>query len=769
MLIAMAIMLPLCTGLQAAAANNPDIIPRPAHVEEAEGIFVFDKNIPIVFQGEDISKLAEFASDYWASPLGFRMPVEQIKYGHTGKAVFLAYEQPNAPDLGTEGYRLNIQPEKIFLSANTRAGLFYGTQTIYKLLTASHKPELSAASIIDYPRFAYRGMHLDVSRHFMPIEFIFKMIDYMALHKLNVFHWHLIDDQGWRLEIKKYPGLTETGAWRVDMPDLHWNERPLVNDPDNATYGGYYTQEEVRALVEYAAERHIAVMPEIEMPAHVMSALAAYPEFSCTGDNLGVPPGGVWPITHIYCAGNDSTFLFLKDVLTEVMDIFPSTYIHIGGDEADKSNWKACAKCQARMEAEGLANEKELQSYFIRRIEHFLNAHGRRMIGWDEILEGGLAPNATVMSWRGVEGGIEAAKMGHTVVMTPGSHCYFDHYQGDPAIEPPAIGGYTTLAKVYSFEPVPEALNEEEARLVLGAQANVWTEYMPVPEHVEYMVFPRLAALSEVLWTPVRLRHWGDFSKRIKTQYHRYEQLGINYSLSAFQVTASPEIDPDSRKLFLKLDSEVYQPKIRYTLDGSMPGKQSPVYKKPIEIGETSTLKAVVFQNGKSMQQVLVRDYHIHKAFAADIQLKHPNSAQYDGHGEYSLVNGVRGTKSYSDGNWKGFHGDNLIALIDLGEATNISSIQVEALQTVASWIFLPQRVHFEVSADGEQFVLLETVENDASPYEMDRIIHSFSTDISSENMRYIRVSAENLGVCPPGHSGEGSPAWLFVSEIMVE
>ncbi len=758
----------LCISPQLSTAQDIDIIPCPVEGVLREGHFAFSSDVVIAFHGEDLQELASYAAAFWASPLGYELPVNAVEFTDIKKAVVLHIEQPNDRKLGTEGYRLEVTPEHVFLTANTQSGLFYGIQTIYKLLTADESNKLPAATIKDYPRFAYRGMHLDVSRHFMPIDFIYRLIDYMAMHKLNVLHWHLIDDQGWRLEIKKYPLLTEVGAWRVDMSDVHWNDRPLVKDPENATYGGYYTQDELREVVAYAAERHITVIPEIEMPAHVMSALAAYPQFSCTGENLGVPPGGVWPITHIYCAGNDSTFIFLKDVLTEVMDIFPSTYIHIGGDEADKANWETCPKCQARIREEGLADEEELQSYFIQRIERFLNAHGRRLIGWDEILEGGLAPNATVMSWRGEQGGIEAARMGHTVIMTPGSHCYFDHYQGDPAMEPLAIGGHTTLAKVYSYEPVPAVLTNEEAALVLGAQANVWTEYMPVPEHVEYMVFPRLAALSEVVWSPAEHRDWGGFSKRMSTQYKRYEQLGINYSLSAFQVAASPVTDPESKSLFIELTSEVWQSEIRYTLDGSPPDIHSPLYKEPVNISETSTLKATVFQNGQSMQQTLVRDYELHKAFARQTELKYQNSPQYDGRGEYSLVNGVRGTKSYSDGNWKGFRGDDMVAVIDLGETTQINEIEVDALQTTASWIFLPERVSFEVSADGETYTLLEVVENTVSSYERSREIHVFGTGKQASNVRFVRVRAENIGVCPPGHSGEGEPAWLFVSEIIV-
>ncbi len=516
------------------------LIPLPVEMKVMPGSFHFQPHTPVIYSDTGLAFTAWYAADFLALDYDGALDVRfSDNLRDEPDAVRLSLIPAYDEILGDEGYRLTVEPEGISISANRSAGVFYGIQTLYQLISTSREGELPCLDITDYPRFGYRGLHLDVSRHFMPIDFIYEYIDYMAMHKLNVFHWHLIDDQGWRLEIKSHPELTETGAWRVDMSGLHWGLRPMVYDPDDATYGGYYTQDDIRAVVAYAAARNIDIMPEIAMPAHVMSALAAYPEYSCTGENLGVAPGAVWPITHIYCAGNDDTFAFLKDVLLETMELFPFEFIHVGGDEANKTNWKACPKCQERIRDEGLADEEELQSYFVRRIERFLNAHGRRLIGWDEILEGGLAPNATVMSWRGERGGIEAARMGHNAVMSPTSHCYFDYYQGDPALEPQAIGGHTTLSNVYSYEPVPKELNEEEAKYILGAQANVWTEHMPVPEQVEYMVFPRLAALSEVVWSPAEHRDWNCFWQRMGAQYKRYERLGINYAKSAFQVIVS--------------------------------------------------------------------------------------------------------------------------------------------------------------------------------------------------------------------------------------
>jgi len=749
--------------------ENISLIPKPVDTRVSAGSFTIKSQTPLLFRNNELESLTLYAAGLWEAYLGFELGVAYDDGLKGRNTITLSLNAKYDHELGDEGYILNVKKDGISIAGNKPAGVLYGIQTMYQLMSTNPEGLMPIIHIKDYPRFGYRGLHFDVSRHFQPIEFIYKLIDQMTMHKLNVFHWHLIDDQGWRLEIKKYPKLTSVGAWRVDMSDRHWDSRPLVNDPARATYGGYYTQEEVRALVAYAAERNITVMPEIEMPAHVMSALAAYPELSCTGENLGVPPGGVWPITHIYCAGNDATFTFLENVLLEVMELFPSEYIHIGGDEADKTNWKSCPKCQARIENEGLADEEELQSYFITRMEKFLNAHGRKLMGWDEILEGGLAPNASVMSWRGEAGGIEAAKMGHTVVMTPGSHCYFDHYQGDPDIEPLAIHGYTTLAKVYSYEPIPAELTKEEGQLVLGAQANVWTEYMPTADHVEYMIFPRLAALAEVVWSPKGHRDWGDFSRRMLAQYKRYAYRGINYSLSAFQVTAVPEVNTQNRTLKITLETEVYKPTIRYTIDGSDPVAGSTLYEGPFEIDRTSAVIAAVFENDRSMKQVMERHYNIHKAFGAEVSLEFSNSPNYDGHGQYSLVNGIRGSRSYSDGNWKGFRGDDLVATIDLGEPTSISRIEVGSLQTYASWIFLPQWVSFEVSEDGENFSLLEKVMNTENIFQTERLIKNYATEKPLKNVSFVRVTVKNQGVCPAGHSGEGQPAWLFVDEIVVE
>ncbi len=757
----------LIIALQSAA--QLPLIPYPAHVSIKDGSFQFSNKSKLLYDSPLLKSMADASATSWSATSALQ--IESLGYMNSTieNSVLLSLNQPFNLELGMEGYKLDIQPTYVVLRANTPAGIRYGLQTIGQLLDATADAKISCATIVDFPRFSYRGMHLDVSRHFMPISLVYKLIDELERHKMNVFHWHLVDDQGWRIEIKKYPKLTEVGAWREDKSDKHWNDRSLSKAGAKTTYGGFYTQEEISSLVAYAAERNITVIPEIEMPAHVMSVLAAYPELSCTGENLGVPPGGVWPITHIYCAGKEETFNFLEDVLLEVLDLFPSTYIHIGGDEADKTEWKKCDKCQQRIKDEGLKDEHELQSYFIHRIEAFLNDHGRRLIGWDEILEGGLAPNATVMSWRGEEGGIAAAKMGHDVIMTPGTHCYFDHYQGDPSLEPLAIGGYTPLSKVYNYEPVPEELTAEESRFVLGAQANHWTEYMPVPEQVEYMAFPRLAALSEVLWSPRSARNWEQFTSRLPLQLKRYEQRGLNVAKSAYQVAIIPEIPQSGKSLKVQLVTEMPNTIIRFTTDGTDPKANSTQYEKPFIIDKTTTVKATSFVDGKSVAGPRVQTFYLHKGFNSSILLTNEPNKQYPSGGAASLVNGIRGSINHNDKNWLGFAGKDLEAQIDLGELKDIHQITIDALHNEGAWIFAPTKAKVEISTDGKNFKPIKNLEIERPDAELIRDIVQVTANFPKEAVRYIKISVRNYGLCPKGHPGEGKDAWLFISEIVVE
>jgi hexosaminidase len=510
-------------------------------MDDGDGEFVMGPGTRIALSPSDDSELTEVVNR-WAEGLrtttGFSLPV--LASDQAGEDL-ISIEVTGLPESAgpgvasgmgwpgvlAEGYELYVRPRGIQVAAPAKAGIFYGLQTLGQLLLGSGSTTewaVPAVEIEDVPRFAYRGMHLDVGRHFFPVSFIKRYIDLLAAYKMNVFHWHLTEDQGWRLEILGYPRLTEVGSCRAETM-VEKNSDPYVGD--GTEYCGFYTQNEAKEIVEYARERFITVMPEIEMPGHSVAALAAYPEFGCTPGPFQVATA--WGVTRdIYCP-KEETFAFLEGVLTEVMEIFPSPYIHIGADEAPKDAWEESELAQEVMRREGLADEEELQSWFIRRIEGFLSANGRRLMGWDEILEGGLAPNATVMSWRGEEGGIEAAREGHDVVMTPYSHVYLDYYQGDTLQEPLAIGGYSPLDWVYAYEPVPAELSASEARHVLGAQGNVWTEYMKTTDHVEYMLLPRMLALSEVVWSPAAQRKWGHFAKRLTPHLARFDRWGVNY------------------------------------------------------------------------------------------------------------------------------------------------------------------------------------------------------------------------------------------------
>ncbi|MDG2081166.1 MAG: beta-N-acetylhexosaminidase [Bacteroidales bacterium] len=511
--------------------NDIAIIPEPQNLSIGRSTFTLDDDMTIFWDGNDLLKpQALYLSDLIDKSLDFEVKLADSDEKLTSRMIILQLNKI-ADARGDEGYTLDIGRKSVLITANTTKGIFYGIQTLYQMLISGTIVMengrrfiiLPIVSIEDMPRFKYRGMHLDVCRHMFPVEFIKKYIDLLAFYKFNTFHWHLTEDQGWRIEIKKYPKLNEIGSWRKETLVGHGGKTPFTYD--GVPYGGYYTQNEVKEIVAYAQKRMITVIPEIEMPGHSLAALASYPELGCTGGPYEV--ANRWGVFEdIYCT-KEETFDFIENVLLEIIDLFPSEYIHIGGDEAPKTRWMECVTCQKTINREGLKDEKELQSYFIQRMEKFLNKYDKNIIGWDEILEGGLAPNATVMSWRGTEGGIEAAKMNHDAVMTPGSHCYFDHYQANPKSEPLAIGGYTTLEKVYSYNPIPLDLSEIDSEHILGAQGNVWTEYMISPEHVEYMILPRMAALSEVVWTGNK--DWIYFQKRITDHFKIYEILGYNY------------------------------------------------------------------------------------------------------------------------------------------------------------------------------------------------------------------------------------------------
>jgi len=748
------------------------IIPQPTHVELSKGFFeINEKTLIVIPNDEKVNQVADYFIQWFQGASGFKLMLGK----ESDKKNVIRFDLNKNEELGKEGYRLIVEKDKIVISAQNSIGLFYGVQSLLQLLpsevysveqTNSIQWNAPCCKIKDKPRFGWRGMHLDVSRHFFDVDFIRRYIDLIAMHKMNVFHWHLTDDNGWRIEIKKYPKLTEVSAWRVDREDVHWREVTPPEPGEKATYGGFYTQEEIKEIIKYAAERQITIIPEIEMPGHTSEVFAAYPELSCTGEKLYVQPGSYWPNTDIFCAGKEETFEFIEDVLVEVIELFPAKYIHIGGDEATKTRWEECDLCQTRIKNEGLADEHELQSWLIKRIEKFLNDNGKQLIGWDEILEGGLAPEATVMSWRGIQGGIDAARQGHDVVMSPTSHCYFDYYQANPDFEPVAIGGFTTLKKVYSFEPIPEELDNNQAKHILGAQGNVWTEYIATPEHAEYMSVPRMTALAEVVWSSKENRDWENFQMRLQDQLKRFEQLGVNYSTGSWKVDIQPIMENGVFKV--TLEAEQLNIPIYYTLDGSNPSYTSMIYSDPIIIDKSTVIKAGLFVNKELKETFNEKEIVFHKGIGMEGTLENSPSSYYSGNGALSLSDGLLGSDNFRDGYWLGFSGSDFQYEIDLGQRTEVKQVSVNFLQNSGAWIFMPKEVAITILTEDRTKVAEQILEPDATWEVKGTIIENFQAEFLQPEARYIQVSAKNLKKIPDWHEGAGNEGWLFVDEVII-
>lgn len=679
--------------------------------------------------------------------------------------------------IADEGYSLDIDPSKIIIKASSAAGFYYAVQSLKQLLPIAvygdkesvsvEKWEVPCAHIDDAPRFSYRGMHLDVARHFFSVDEVKRYIDLLAMHKLNVFHWHLTDDQGWRIEIKKYPKLTEIGSIRK-----HTMVEKNFDQYDNTPYGGYYTQDQIRDIVNYAKERFITIIPEVDLPGHMVAALASYPSLGCTGGPYEVQ--GVWGVhPDVLCAGKEETYEFVTDVLSEVIELFPSRYIHIGGDECPKDRWKKCPLCQARIRKLGLKTDKEhtaeerLQSYFMTRVEKFLNENNRQIIGWDEILEGGAAPNATVMSWRGTDGGVQAAKLRHNVVMTPNTYLYFDYYQSeDTQTEPLAIGSYVPLERVYDFEPVPDTLDNDSKKYILGAQANLWTEYISDFKQVEYMLLPRLDALSEVQWTQPENKNWVNFLDRLQHNIQVYDLKGYNYGKHIFGINPEYRIIPEKHCIEVTLRTQGDVP-VYYTLDGTVPTEKSTRYTQPIELTENADLKAIVVRPGMKTN-MFEKEYVFNKATARKISLNSAPNDRYTFKGGQTLVDGMIGDIGFATGRWIGFSPGDLDAVIDLGETTFISKVELGILFDKDNWIFPSDHISVLVSQDGVKYnsvadtVLVlpdQSVKNS-------RMIQGVTFD--PVNTRYVKIKANSVKSLPAWHGAKGKPGFLFVDEINI-
>jgi len=761
-----------CASCTAEKEANYQVIPLPQEVSlTQENPFKLNENVLIAYPENNalLQRNAEFLSEYIQQATNYAPKTKAIAAGEQVKNAIVLGLDPSIAN--KEGYVLTTTPEGININGQTENGVFYGIQTLRKSIPAEAKGAtilIPAGEIKDEPRFSYRGMHLDVGRHFFPKEFMKKYIDLLALHNMNTFHWHLTDDQGWRIEIKKYPKLTEIGSQR---------SRTVIGrntqEYDNTPYGGFFTQEEAKEIVKYAQERYITVIPEVDLPGHMLAALAAYPEMGCTGGPYEVCPR--WGIfKDVLCIGNDQTMQFLEDVMNEIIEIFPSKYVHIGGDEAPRTRWEKCQKCQARIKTEGLKADKNhtaedrLQSYCMTRIEEFLNSKGRQIIGWDEILEGDVAPNATVMSWRGMEGGIKAAQLGHDVIMTPTSFCYFDYYQtADTKDEPLGIGGYVPIEKVYSLKPVPAVLTEEQSKHILGAQANLWTEYIHSSEHVEYMVLPRMAALAEVQWTQPEKKDFKDFTKRLARLMKFYQRDGFNYAKHVFDLKV--DFTPDvTKKAVVVTLSTIDDAPIYYTLDGTEPTTASLKYTEPVSITETADFQAVVIRpEGKS--KVVNKKISFNKATYCPIELTFQPSEKYKFGGAITLVDGMKGNDSYATGAWLGFVGGDVEAIIDLGQESEIKQVATNAIVDMSAWIMGSTGLVVSISDDNKEFREVAAKDIPAETNIDKKGVENYEITFDPVKARYVKVVIKRSPALPKGHAGEGKAAYMFIDEIEVD
>ena len=753
-------------GPQAEKADYR-VIPLPQEITAGNGTpFVLDNEVQILYPGENprMQRNAEFLSEYVKESTGKVLKTQAGTEGDKTIVLKLGLTAENP-----EAYQLTVTGKTVTIAAPTEAGVFRGIQTLRKSLpvVAEAKVVLPPVTIRDYPRFKYRGMMLDVSRHFFTLDSVKRYIDMLALHNLNYFHWHLSDDQGWRIEIKKYPKLTEIGSKRKETV-IGRNSGKY----DGIPYGGYYTQEEAKEIVAYAKERYITVVPEIDMPGHMLAALTAYPELGCTGG-----PYEVWTqwgvAEDVLCAGNDKTLAFIDGVLEELIQIFPSPYIHVGGDECPKVRWEKCPKCQARIKKLGLkpkdghSSEERLQSFIISHAENFLNAHGRKIIGWDEILEGGLAPNATVMSWRGTEGGIEAARQGHDVIMTPTTYLYFDYYQTkDTKDEPLAIGGYVPIENVYHFEPVPAVLTPDQKRHIIGLQANLWVEYIPAFKQVEYMVLPRMAALSEVQWTLPEKKNYEDFLTRLPHLFAIYQLEGYNFARHLYNITAEFTPDVKAGKLDVTL-STIDHAAIHYTLDGTEPTEASPVYSGVLKIDSVCTLKAVAVRPG-GKSKVLSETISFNKATIKPVTLNQPVNKQYEFKGAPTLVDGLKGGSNYKTGRWIAFYKNDMEAVIDLLKPTEISSVSVSCCVEKGDWVFDARGFSVAVSEDGKNYKEVASEEYPPMQQADRNGIYDHVLNFPALTARYVKVTVLSEHKIPEWHGGKGNFGFLFIDEISV-
>ncbi len=725
------------------AVANYDIVPKPQKLDSVDGFFVLNNTVELIAEDKLLVNEKNRLNDFIKKSIN--VDLEKVK---SRRRIYLKIDSTDLPD---ELYVLKVDKHTVNIISPSRKGISRGLSTLKQLIllnSNSTNAFIPCVKILDSPQFQHRGMLLDCSRHFFSKEVVKKYIDLLALYKMNTLHWHLTEDQGWRLAIDKYPRLTEIAAYRTEL--------------DSSTYGGFYTKKDIKEIVAYATERHINIIPEIELPGHSQAAISAYPHLSCTGNSIEV--ANDWGVfKDIYCAGNDSVFTFLEDVLTEVVELFPSPYIHIGGDEAPKVRWKQCRKCQKRITDEGLKDEHELQSYFIKRIQTFLKTKNKEIIGWDEILEGGLAEGAIVQSWRGVEGGIEAVKHGNKAIMSPTSHAYFDY--GLKSID---------LKKVYSFHPIPEGLTKEEAQLIIGGECNLWSEHIPTEANLDSKVFPRLLAMSEVLWSDTTGKDYDAFNKRVQSQYKILDRYNVKYGEEAVPMAYFLKPSEGGSYLTLKPYSEDID--LLYRFDCPTCDTNFLKYEQTLRIDKTATIEVQPNRNNKNYGEPIEVPFVYHSAINKKVDYKTEYSEWYTAGGNEGLVDSKLGTLDFRDGAWQGFWGKDVEVIIDLGELVYADGIAANFYQYNNSWIFLPTEVTYSISYDGSHFEELPKAETRSissadkiiTPKDRGKHIARFWQGFERQQIRYVKVKAKNIGKVPDWHEAAGSDAWLFIDEIIV-
>ena len=756
------------------------IIPEPVEIIEKTGVFHLNRTTRILIMGDTTviaTVIKPFAISFKQAS-GILLTISKKK-SEADSLNVIVIELNHDPSIKTnEGYIIDVTKNQIHISAHGFAGIFYAIETIKQLLprefygksniSTKIRWQIPCVYILDYPQYSFRGMNLDVSRHFFPVPFIKKYLDILANYKFNIFHWHLTDSHGWRIEIKQYPKLTSVGAWRADRKGIPMTIAEPTGKNEPATYGGYYTQEEIKNIIQYAKERFITIIPEIEMPGHCTAALVAYPEYNCLNNKIPllIPCGYPGDLQHNFCVGYDSTYIFLQNILKEVMQLFPSPYIHIGGDEVRGCPWFSCPRCRKIMEENGFETAKQLQSYFTKRIDSFITANNKRTIGWDEILLANISPKAVAMAWHGTEETVSDLKTGHEIVMSPYHFTYFDFYQSDPDLEEYITYAGLFLDTVYAFNPTLPGITDLVKKQILGGEGSLWTENVETGRRVEYMLLPRLLALSEDLWSDDQNKNYGKFIDKTEDEFKRLDLQHIHYAKSMYNLSLSPRFDSATKKIIVSIDNQVAGKYIiRYTLNSKKPDYHSAVYKSPLVIGKSVSLQTALFKKEIRLGKINRQRFTVHSGIGSKMNVM-PVSSEEENSLEFKRLNdGIFGTIEPYDGRWVSFHDSVKTITIDLGKAHNIKNIFIRFMEDQVSDIYLPKTIDFSASADGSSFKIFHEVLNKSIPEQPLRHIIRYKLEALNLNARYVRISIKNANL----NSGDQTKNNFLLDEIVIQ